>query len=72
MKSFSSSDIASSAITSGGVGVAPESATKFLEAISKVADNLAKAGPGVAALAASVIFAGIAGYSVSHATQKVD
>jgi hypothetical protein len=61
MKSFSSSDIASSAITSGGVGVATESATKLLEAIGKVADSLAKAGLGVATLAASVIFAGIAG-----------
>ncbi len=51
-----------------GADISLDSAAKLVEALSKLADSLVKAGPGLSALIASIFFAAIAAYSATPPT----
>lgn len=52
-------------------GADPNQAKGILDALSTLVDSLSQAGPGIAALVASLVFAGIAAYIVPREAPNV-
>jgi hypothetical protein len=52
------------------IGGNVDNLTRLLDAVSKVTDSFAKAGPGIAALVASILFVAVAAYCLPRENPK--